>query len=187
MIKPGIKVLLVAGSEDGLDRIRQMLAERGQDGYELDWAPTAEQGLDRLGRETYDVVLLDHGLFSRGEKELLRLVSDRSAGTPVIVLTETWGVSVDLSGAMDVLDQSQLTAALLERSIQGVLLTRKLQQAEEAGRIKDYFLASLSHELRTPMTPVMMLLTALQDDETLPQSVREDLHMMYRNVRLQVH
>ncbi|TDU69306.1 PAS domain S-box-containing protein [Prosthecobacter fusiformis] len=57
--------------------------------------------------------------------------------------------------------------------------------AEKANLAKDAFLAALSHELRTPLTPALMATMALENDESLPESVRASLGMIRRNVELE--
>lgn len=64
-------------------------------------------------------------------------------------------------------------------------LTLAKEQVEVASRAKDDFLAALSHELRTPLTPVLMTAEALQEDPDLPQDVREQLAMIFRNITLE--
>jgi PAS domain S-box-containing protein len=57
--------------------------------------------------------------------------------------------------------------------------------AERAHLAKDGFLATLSHELRMPLTPALMAVSALQQDQTLSPRVRTDLAMIRRNILLE--
>ena len=43
----------------------------------------------------------------------------------------------------------------------------------------------LSHELRTPLTPVVMALQTLLRRNDLPESAREALEMIHRNVKIE--
>jgi two-component system CheB/CheR fusion protein len=60
------------------------------------------------------------------------------------------------------------------------------EQAESANRSKDQFLAVLSHELRSPLSPVLALASAGESDPSAPPALREDLSMIRRNVELEV-
>jgi signal transduction histidine kinase len=57
--------------------------------------------------------------------------------------------------------------------------------AERANKAKDHLLAALSHELRMPLTPVLLAAAALREDPRLPADVRERLGMIERNVTLE--
>jgi CheY-like chemotaxis protein len=69
-----------------------------------------------------------------------------------------------------------------ERTAELHSLNEELQQASKA---KDHFLAALSHELRTPMTPVLMCAASLERETALQPEFREQLGMMRRNVELE--
>jgi len=59
--------------------------------------------------------------------------------------------------------------------------------AERANRVKDDFLAVLSHEMRTPLTPVMMGVAMLQDRADLDPAVRETVEIIRRSVEMEAH
>ncbi|HWB61302.1 MAG TPA: PAS domain-containing sensor histidine kinase, partial [Chthoniobacteraceae bacterium] len=57
--------------------------------------------------------------------------------------------------------------------------------AEKASLAKDSFLATLSHELRTPLTPALITSISLEENEELPESLRQDVSMIRRNIELE--
>lgn len=64
-------------------------------------------------------------------------------------------------------------------------MKRVQAEAEEANRAKDQFLATLSHELRMPLTPVLMCAAALERETALQPRYRKQLGMMRRHVELE--
>ena len=87
---------------------------------------------------------------------------------------------------------TQLHAEIAERRKVELELTKTLQElqqahwaAERATGAKDRFFAALSHELRTPMTPVLLMASALAEDSSVPDDARAHLKMMRRNIQLQ--
>lgn len=64
-------------------------------------------------------------------------------------------------------------------------LKRAKESAESANRAKDRFLATLSHELRTPLTPALAMTAAMELDSATPESMRDDLLVVRRNIELE--
>jgi PAS domain S-box-containing protein len=58
--------------------------------------------------------------------------------------------------------------------------------AEQANRIKDEFLAVLSHELRTPMNPIMGWANLLKSGRLSPERIPEAIAVIERNAKLQM-
>lgn len=54
--------------------------------------------------------------------------------------------------------------------------------AERSNAAKDDFLAALSHQLRTPLTPALMTATVLEKDNSLPETARSDISLIRRNI-----
>jgi signal transduction histidine kinase/CheY-like chemotaxis protein len=99
----------------------------------------------------------------------------------------------DESGVTHFLDINLLRLQGAKETIQGVLYlvedkTRDVTLRQEliaANAAKDQFLAQLSHELRSPLTPVLARVEELEAD--LPDSgpIREALEVVRRNVELE--
>lgn len=65
-------------------------------------------------------------------------------------------------------------------------LTKAKEQAEAANSAKDRLLAVLSHELRSPLTPVLALASAWEREASVSPDLREDLSIIRRSVELEV-
>ena len=62
---------------------------------------------------------------------------------------------------------------------------RLYRESQEAGRLKDQFLATVSHELRTPLTTIVGWTAILQKNKVDPATFDKALASIQRNVRLQ--
>jgi PAS domain S-box-containing protein len=62
---------------------------------------------------------------------------------------------------------------------------RRYREAEAQNRAKDNFLATLSHELRTPMTSILGWVQFLRTGDFSEEELREALHMIENSAQLQ--
>jgi signal transduction histidine kinase len=188
-----MKVLLVEDDEDDYILARRLLAAIYGERLSLDWARTYEAALEMTLTYAHDVCLLDYRLGLRSGVELLREICAENHPLPIILMTGQGDREVDLeamnAGAADYLVKGQIDAALLERAIryaiqqkrseaQRVQLVREQEaraQAEEANRLKDEFLATVSHELRSPLNAIQgwaeLLLDGGLDEQTATRAV----------------
>ena len=104
--------------------------------FDLDWAPTYEEGIARLMTGDYAACLLDYQLGERDGLQLLREAVERGCSTPIVFLTAESSERVDIeamhAGALDYLVKGEITLAALERSMRYAL---KLGETLEALRL----------------------------------------------------
>ena len=99
----------------------------------------------------------------------------------------------DNSGATHFLDINLLRLQGAKETVQGVLYlvedkTRDVTLRQEliaANAAKDQFLAQLSHELRSPLTPVIAMVGELEAEVPDSKPVKEALEVVRRNVELE--
>lgn len=103
--------------------------------YELDWAATYEEGLEKLLCGTHAACLLDYQLGERDGLQLIREAVARGCRTPIVFLTAETAERVDIeamnAGALDYLVKGEITPRMIERSLRYAL---KLGETLEALR-----------------------------------------------------
>jgi len=103
--------------------------------YELEWAPTYEEGLDKLLFGHQVACLLDYQLGDRDGLQLIREAVEKGCRTPIVFLTAETAERVDIAamnaGALDYLVKGEITPRVLERSLRYAL---KLGETLEALR-----------------------------------------------------
>lgn len=140
---------------------------------------------ERLSEEDEILSRLRRGLPAE-RLETIRLKKD---GTPIPVSVT---VSPMKNADGEVIGASKLIQDITERSRlekqRQQLLAREQAlraQAEEAGRVKDEFLATVSHELRTPLSAILGWATMLNTGPVEPAIARRGIESIERNAKAQ--
>ncbi|MBV8939866.1 MAG: response regulator [Alphaproteobacteria bacterium] len=194
--------VLYVEDDAGLARLLQKRMRRY--GFTVDTLASAEQALERLKSQHYDLLLLDYHLPGMSGLDLLRHLSDGASVPPAIILTASGDERVALQaleqGAADyaVKDTSQFYLELLPAIMQAAFtkdrLTRENEhqrreleeakaRAEAASRAKSEFLATMSHEIRTPMNAVVGLSHLIGQSQLTPKQ-REMVDTLRRSADL---
>jgi signal transduction histidine kinase/ActR/RegA family two-component response regulator len=82
-------------------------------------------------------------------------------------------------------EDARLVGSISNFAAAAVEALASLEALDAANKDKERFFAVLSHELRTPLTPALLTSTQMQQDESLPASVREDARLIQRNIEIE--
>lgn len=154
-VKP-IRVLLVDDDEDEYIITRRIISEIVGRKHILDWAATYDQGLAMIEECHHDIYLIDYRLDEKTGLDLLREAISLGCSQPMILLTGQEDRAVDMeamkSGAWDYLVKGRIDAPTLERAIRYTLEHRKvLDIVLESQKQREKFVATLTHDLKTPI------------------------------------
>ena len=183
-------------------------------GFHVIEAATGRAAVELTLERRPDVVLLDLKLPDISGFDVCRILKNdaQTRHIPIVHISSTFvgddtrAVSAQVGAEIylaEPVPPHELTSAVrtvlrlqaAERSLEGTRaeLQAALQQAraaqqaaEEAGRVKDEFLAILSHELRTPMTAVLGWLRVARSGTLSPEQHAAALAIVERNAQLQV-
>ena len=125
-------VLVVDDSPFDRELVGKMLKE--QSGYRVDYAADGREALDRIASQRPLVVVTDLQMPEMDGMELVRKVSEKYAGVPVILITAHGSEEIARQaltlGAADYVPKSRLTSRLLD-AIEGVLTMAVSDRAED--------------------------------------------------------
>lgn len=151
-----IRVLLIDDDEDEYVITRRIISSILERRHELDWAGTYEQGLARVLEGQHDIYLVDYRLDDKTGLDLLKEAIAQGCSQPMILLTGQEEHQVDVeamkAGAWDYLVKGRIDSSALERAIRYTLERKKvLDLILEGQRQREKFVATLTHDLKTPI------------------------------------
>lgn len=124
-----IRILLVEDDEEDKELLARNLREIRNPAYEIEWVPRLDQALDILGRQAFDVILLDLSLPDSYGEETFNRVHEKAAHLPIIILTglseEKFSLELMRRGAQDFLNKEHMSAKLLSRLIRYAIERKK--------------------------------------------------------------
>lgn len=157
------KVLLFEDNPGDARLIREMLKESRTDEFDLTRVETLEEGLRHLGKESFDVLLLDLGLPDSSGIETLLKVQAETSEVPIVVMTGLCDELIALKalqmGAQDYLVKGKVEGNLVTRSVRYAIERKKTEKA---------------------------LLESEQRSRTLVESITEGIIMIDRDFKVSV-
>jgi len=132
-----IKILYIEDDLSVAKMIKEMLLEARRKEFSVRHVQLLADGLSLLGKERFDLVLLDLGLPDNRGLESALAVRNRSQSTPVVVLTTLDSEEIALkllqTGVQDYLLKDELTAPLLKRALRyAIQRKRDLESLRES-------------------------------------------------------
>ncbi len=171
-------VLLVEDNPTDALLLQEALADAPGAGFELHTVGRLAAALERLENESFDVVIVDLGLPDSSGLQTLRVLHEKTADIPTVVMTGAGGEEIGIAamqiGAQDYIVKSELQAALLPRVIRYAVERRRLQKALDEARAQE----SRERELRSiqqlSKAPATSFTAEIYDGRPLCQSAPED-------------
>ncbi len=180
-----LRLLLIEDEPDHAALIRRHLAGANDSQVTMEWVDRLAAGLARLEQGGIDAVLLDLRLPDSDTPQTLPRVVSQMPHVPIVVLTAFDDMDLAMQearqGAQDYLVKSEITGALLLRSVRYAMermqsqtaLQRYAAELERSNQELDQFAHVVSHDLKAPLSVINCACEILQRkyaDHQTPES-----------------
>lgn len=173
------KILLVEDNPGDARLIEIFLMEEQNYNFDISKAESLKEAFS-FDKNLFDCVLLDLSLPDSMGLDTLQKSLDFFDGVPIIVQTglddERVGMQAVEKGAIDYLIKGDLNTRMLVKTISYAIirsenenLMQAKEMAERTATMKQSFLATMSHEMRTPLNVVKGMTNLLLTSEYLPE------------------
>jgi DNA-binding NtrC family response regulator len=143
MALPSYQLLVIDDSKRDILLLERILRQAEDAAFTLTHVESAQAGLDELGEQTYDLVLLDYYLPDMDGIAFLQEKQSRGLQTPVIMLTafgqERLPVAALQAGALDYFRKDEVNSSLLGKAIRQAIEKSRLQAdaLADAARLRE--------------------------------------------------
>jgi PAS domain S-box-containing protein len=191
-----IRILLVEDSPSDADLLQQALHLTGAGRFGFIWVECLEDALARLGRESFDVLLLDLSLPDSSGPETYQRAHTAAPGLPIVVLTgatdESLGLAAVHEGVQDYLVKGHADGRQIAQAIRYAI---ERKQAEEQLRqqrewlrvtlasIGDGVIAGDTEGRIQFLNPAAESLTGWKTEEALGQPIQRVFHIINEQTR----
>lgn len=139
-MKDIIKILLVDDDEDDYFLTGELLRDIPQQRYQIVWASSYDQAVEKVQESKYDVYLIDYRLGHITGIDLINYIVALGDRTPFIILTGKGDVQIDMEagklGAADYLVKGEIDSSKLERSIRYAVQRTEASEAIRSSELK---------------------------------------------------
>jgi signal transduction histidine kinase len=178
MSNGGTRILLVEDNVDDADLVSALLTRSSKLTVRITRATRLSEALERLGKELFDLVLLDLGLPDSFGLDTFTGVHTAFPDVPVIVLTglddEATAFDAVQRGAQDYLDKGGLNSDLLLKAVRYALERQKLladlrNRIAEIGKLQRErvdILSMFAHDIKNALVPAVGFLERILSGKT---------------------
>ncbi|WP_373528150.1 ATP-binding protein [Nostoc sp.] len=201
VVSYSVKILLIEDNPAEARLLQEFLIQAKSQEFTLVHVKRLGEALQELGQCNYDVILLDLTLPDSEGLSSLPLLIDQAPSVAIVVLTNTndeeLAIEAVRQGAQDYLIKRQVNPDVLVRSLRYAIerkqvleslrmvnktlqirveeRTAELMKANELNQFKSEFVSMLSHDIRNPLSTILLAAGLLQNyDEKLTKEKKQN-------------